>query len=305
MDGKDFIQLTNSLCKHRLLEHFDSSNSCDSVEEFVGVVGNDNEIDYYRKEVGKKNAEQQVILDKIIESFHTVRKENAENYKNPRKSLYDKFAPDFYVREMRKLSEIGRHIPGWYAGARVIREVSQGNPRMFIQIMNMLFEKARSSRLTPKKQHKVIMNFADSICTSTKSLEKYGPDAFKCLDSIASKISKNTHGEYLVTGGNTFAISFKNDNDFQSAINWLQLAVAHSRIIVDDEAKRSGITKETKMTLCNAYCIKYWITMRNEGVTIIKLGKTDSDEQEKNKIPTNDSLRQISIEEVLDSGENM
>ncbi len=304
VDGSDFVELTNALCKHRLKEHFSSEEICNTVEEFVGVIGNDFEIDYYREEVGEENATKEVILSKIIESFNTKRKNNADQYSEPRKSLYDRFAPDFYAREMKKLSGVGNHTPGWYAGARIIREVSQGNPRLFIQIMNVLFEKARSNKLTPKIQHREIYKFANSICKSTKSLEKYGPDAYNYLDQVATKLSSIVHGEYLVAGGNTFTVSYQNDIEFEKAIKWIQLSVAHSRIIVDDESKRSGITKNTRMILCNAYCISYWIPMRSESVISIKLQESQSEDKRRKKNSNDDSLHQISIEEVLDNGDN-
>lgn len=165
VESQDFIELTNSLCKHRLKERFLSDETCDSVEEFVGVIGKDEYIDYYRYEFGEEKATQEAIMTKIIEQFDDKRKENSKNYPNPRKTIYDKFAPIVYLREMRDWDENhGNHKVGWYAGAKMIRKVSQGNPRHFIQIMSYLFEKAKDRKLTPKVQHEVVFKYAESLC---------------------------------------------------------------------------------------------------------------------------------------------
>lgn len=304
-DEKDFIQLTNNLCRHRLKEHFSRDESCDTVEDFVGVVGNDFEIDYYRYEVGEKKAEQHVIQRKMIEDFSNIRSKNSENYNNKRKSLYDKFAPVFYLREMKRLDEDGNHTPGWYAGARIIREVSQGNPRLFIQVMNVLFERARSTHLTPKAQHREIMRFSEGICKATKSLEKHGPDAFFYLEQVASSLSKKIHEGHLVTGGNVFKISYKNDDEFEKALPWIELSVAYSRIIVDEETKIHGINRNTKMVLSNAFCVSHWIPMRRESAVSIRLVEKDKYPYEKIGIDRDATSRQISIEEVLRNGKNL
>ena len=50
----DFVALTNTLCHHRLMQLSDIEINVDSLEEFVGQVGNDKLIDYYRNIVGEK-----------------------------------------------------------------------------------------------------------------------------------------------------------------------------------------------------------------------------------------------------------
>lgn len=309
VDSQDFIELTNSLCKHRLYERFLRDDYCNSVEDFVGVIGDDDLIDYYRLEVGDENATLQAIMDRIIESFPDRRKKNAKYYPNPRKTIYDKFAPIIYLREMKDLSENhGNRKVGWYAGAKMIRKVSQGNPRQFIQIMNYLFEKAREKKLTPKVQHEVIFEYAESLCKATRSFEKHGPDAYTNLEYISNKLSERIHDGKLVTSGNVFKIQYHNDEEFNQAILWIQVAVAHSRIIVDEETRRSGITKETKFTLGNAFSIVKWIPMRSDTAIKVKLpGKPEEGTNErirntKNKTSNDFGERQISLEETLRNG---
>lgn len=259
--GKDFRNLTNMLCAHRMKSRFDASLTIETLEDFVGVYGNDDQIDYYREECGVEESTYDVIEQKIIDSFSD--KKNAENYTNKRKAVYDKSAPIFFVRYMYELSKEGNRKPGWYAGSPMIRKISQGNPRAFIQIMNILFEKARKSPLTPKAQHGVIFEYAQSFCESTQALETYGPLIYRELNEIATILQMHVHGPYLISAGCNFTLDFtKKDESFSIAREWLQLAVAYSRVIVDEDTLKNGITEKTEYLLANTYAAKYWLPMR-------------------------------------------
>lgn len=260
-NGCDFLNLSNTLCSHRIKSRFNPSLIINTLEDFVGVCGNDDQIDYYRKECGAKESTYEVIEEKIIQSFSP--RKNAAGYTNKRKTVYDKSAPIFFVRDMYKLSKEGNTKPGWYAGSSVIRKISQGNPRAFIQIMNVLFEKARNSILTPKAQHGVLLEYAQSFCESTQALETHGPLMHRELNEIATILHNHVHGKYLISAGCNFVLNFsKQDDSFLHAKEWLELAVAYSRLIVDEDTLKNGIKENTEFLLANTYAAKYWLPMR-------------------------------------------
>ncbi len=263
-NSKDFINLTNALCEHRLKEHFDQNNTCKSLEQFLGTIGNDDQIDYYRYEVGEKKASHEYIEEDIINNFLKRRKENANTYSNKRKTIYDKFAPIYFVRKMFSISKNGNSKPGWYAGAHMIRKISQGNPRLYIQIMNQLFEKAKNTELEPKRQSEVILKYSSGFCKSTKSLEKLGPTIDKELEKISNYLHCKTHNNGIISIGNSFIFKYENQEYMKKYETWLQLAIAYARLFVDEETKISGITENTKYLLANAYAAKYWIPMRGD-----------------------------------------
>lgn len=297
-DSQDFINLTNKLCENRLKERIGKQITCKTVEDFVGIVGRDDLIDYYRLEVGREKAEQSVIEDAIISSFPPKRKESAPQYTNKRKTIFDKYAPVFYLREMYKLSNKGNHKPGWFAGAKVIRKVSQGNPRLFIQLMSDLFDKAKATNLTPKAQHAVIYGFSTNICMATKALELEGPLAYKNLRAVAETLSKRIHGEYLVTGGYSFTFNFRDEEEFEQNKGWIELAIAYSRIIVEEDVKRAGIRSDTVYVLPNTYAVAYWIPMRSDTPIRIHLDKGVNNAYEvisKKKRKNNDGFQQLSL----------
>lgn len=261
-DSMDFYNLTNTLCSNRIKMRFDDSLKIERLEDFVGVLGADDLIDYYRQEIGAEESSYEYIVKEIIEEFSDKRKRGSRSYANQRKTIYDKFAPIFFVRRMYRRSKIGNTKPGWYAGSPMIRKISQGNPRIFIQIMNKLFEKARKSKLTAKAQHGVIYEYVQSFCVSTQALETYGPSIHNELDIIATKLHDYVHDSILRSAGCSFVLSFGKVEFFLQAKQWLQLAVAYSRLIVDEDTLKNGIDENTEYMLANTYAAKYWLPMR-------------------------------------------
>ena len=269
-DHADFINLTNTLVTNRLKSRFNNTLEISSLEDFIGRVGEDKQIDYYREEVGAESASYEKIIDDIINEFSDKRKKNSCTYPNPRKTIYDKYAPVFFVRRMYQLSREGNRKPGWYAGSQMIRKISHGNPRIFIQIMSSLFEKARHSELTPKAQHGVLMEYVRGFCESTQALESNGPIMYHKLGLIAQNLQNHVHNQALVCAGCSFTITYDSEKSFVETQKWLQQAVAYSRIIVDEDTLKNNITPTTHFLLANTYAANYWLPMRSD-VSPIKI----------------------------------
>ncbi len=292
-DSEDFIQVTNNLCKRRL-KRLNSEINIEKLEEFVGVIGKDDLIDYYREEVGHEKSFREVIENEIISEFSTVRKQGVKEYVTLRKTVYDKFAPIFFVRKMYQISTKGNSVPGWYAGSSIIRKISQGNPRRFIQLMNELFEKARTTSLTPKSQHEVILKYARTLCDSTQALEIHGPEAKDNLDQIAEYLKAKVHDGPLIFSGNTFSLSF-NNQELKNNEDWIKLAVAYSRLVVDENSLLYGIRNDTKYVIGNIYSAKYWIPMRVGNYPKINLSLKNKYSYQVGRINLKDQNKQLSI----------
>ena len=269
-DSDDFIKLTNRLCTHRLKTRLTSKQlDVASLEDFLGKIGNDDLIDYYRTEVGEENATREVIESKIINSFSADRREGSKSYHNKRKTIYDKFTTIFFVREMYNIARTGNSKPGWYAGAVTVRKVANGNPRMFIQLMNALFEKARKTKLNPKTQHEVVLKFCVDFCNATKGLDF---DAYNCLAAISNYIMKKVHEENrMISIGSSFTLTIKHQADFERVKYWLKEAIAHARLLVSEETLKCDLQIDTKYTLSNAYAAAYWLPMRTDAATRIPI----------------------------------
>lgn len=273
-DSIDFRNLTDSLCRNRLKFLGETDIS---LEKFLGKVGNDAQIDYYRLEVGEKYATQDQIEQQIIASFPARRKNAAPSYNNKRKTVYDKYAPIYFMRVMYRLSQEGNRKPGWFAGAPAVRKASQGNPRMFIQIMNDLYDKAKITHLSPKVQHGIISKYSQNFCASTKALGVQGPIIYRELGKIAKQLHRRAHTGDLVATSAAFKLKFNNSEEFEKNKRWLEVAIAYSRILVDDEFKRNGINENTRYQLAYPYAVVFWIPWRKDNPLLIHLNNDDKD----------------------------
>lgn len=269
-DSDDFLEVTNKICSKRLSQTIDISDSNgDILESFLGKVGNDDQIDYYKKEM-KQDFTYDQIYEGIISSFSKKKQNSIKTYTNTRKTIYDKYAPIYFLREMYKRTQNGNSKPGWYAGAKTVRRVTQGNPRMFIHLMNDLFYKATVTALTAKAQHEVIYKFSNNITVSTKSIEGKGPTIYKEITRIAEILKSKTHNGFLTTSSSSFELNYIDEEDFKNNIDWIKLAIAHSRLFVDEDVKKGNLTMNTKLCLANVFSVVYWLPMRKDSPTKIR-----------------------------------
>ncbi len=267
-DGEEFKELTNKLCSHRIHSRYDQNAQVTCLEDFLGTVGNDNLIDYYRNIVGEEAAVKQIVIDNIKEEFSEQKREGSENYASPEKSVHQKYAPILYVRQiygMKHMRGKGRFVPGWYAGADVVRKISQGNPRLFIRLMGSLFKSATENHFSLKTQQTVIEKFANDICESSFSIEQYGPHIERILKKTGEFLHDKVHNGPLLEVGCSFVLSYMNDEEFELWKKWLQRAAAFSKIvIVNEEDLVGGLKKDSVIALSYAYAAKYWLPMRKD-----------------------------------------
>ena len=270
-DDPDFISLTNKLCVHRIKSRINPDIEITSLEDFLGKQGNDDLIDYYKLEKGKDNTSYEQIYSDILLNLSDTRRRNSPSYPNPRKTIYDKYAPILFVREMYKMAQKGNYKSSWYAGSNNVRKLSQGNPRTFIKIMYDLFEMSRTRiNFSTKTQHEVLYEFARAACHATEALGPDGPIIYKNLEAISQYIHNRIHRGALVSAGSSFR--FSKQNELQKNELWLKTAIANSRVVVSNEIMIdfSLATNRTKFLLANIWAMKYWIPMRGDIATVIK-----------------------------------
>ena len=273
-DSVDFIHVTNNLCKTRLMSmQVENIPNIDSLETFIGKAGDDDLVDYYQEELmkGKKECKhltQKKLQEDIISSLSMERQKTindklkTQKQKKIRKEIYDKFAPIFFTREMFKISNKGNATPGWYAGPRMIRKISEGNPRQFIRIMNVLFEKAREKELTPTTQHKVIYKFTRQDLNATKALPIYGPNLYRILENLSEQLKIKIHDSNMIYAGNSFMFKKGTIEKNPSLEKSLKLGVGYLKINVDEDSYINGINDDTRFSLSNSFSAYFWVPMR-------------------------------------------
>jgi hypothetical protein len=259
-ESSDFINVTNSLIQSRF--HSENIDNIEKLEDFIETVGTDNYIDYYSKEFNRQRLPRKCLEENIFSQLSVASKAHNQNktVSEIRKTVFDKLAPIFYLREMFKITS-GRTIAGWYAGAAMIRRISQGNPRIFIRIMDKLYNEAKGKRLplTVKKQSKVIIDFAASFCKETETLERTGHEAKKHLEYISQYIHEQVHKKELGQSGVSFKLT---DITGCNKNKWIERSIAFSRLMIDDNSLKTQITTDSMFQLANVYAVQYWLPMR-------------------------------------------
>ena len=269
-DHHDFIKVTNKLCTQRISlgsQHIDGVHSLD---DFITKIGNDDLIDYYCAEqkisTDELNIETEIFSSLSFERRVSVTK--SKDSKSIRKPIIDRFAPIFFWREMFKLSRNGNHTPGWFAGPRMIRRISEGNPRLFLQLMNDLFEYARNHSLTFKGQHRVSQQFASRICEATRGLPIYGPCLSAFLDMVSLNLHYRTHSVSLIDAGNQFSIAKGYESNFE-LVEAIKVGIQYARLTADSHTILDGITDVSVFSISNCYCVTHWIPMRKGARPVI------------------------------------
>ena len=73
----------------------------------------------------------------------------------------------------------------------------------------------------------------------------------------------------MVTASSSFVIKYNSQDNFLKNEEWIKLAIAHSRLFVDDDVKKGILLDSTKFCLANAFSVVYWLPMRKDSPTII------------------------------------
>lgn len=293
-NSKDFENLTNNICKVRLKK---SGIEVDCLEDFVGKVGNDEGIDYFKTDLKINKQDEQFrdwILREILSSLSPERKKRylmIRTNKDKVNSQYlKKFSPVYYVRRMKIENSRANRTPGWFAGSRVIRQVADGNPRRFIQLMNDIVQTAIRSDLSPRKQHKTISGFCERIFEDSSGLPAFGPMTKNLLDVIGNILKERVHGQNMIDSGCSFIVN-KNLYDQISIKKAIELGVAYSYIITDNYY--ADISQSKNLRLSFLCAVVFWLPMRNGSPAMIKPQNMNIDDQDCENITPSASIKYI------------
>ena len=266
-DSDDFYNLTNHLCYKRLFQTGILVPDDLTLESFLGKIGDDDLIDYFKLETKMSNEE---IRNKIIENLSSKRQENIEIKSDINHSIFKKFSPVFFTKYIYQLSREGNRTPGWFAGAKTTRKISSGNPRIFIQIMHSFVDRAKSHILSTKEQHRVLISFAKSFTDGAQSLPEFGHLLFSILKQIGENLKERVHDK----GFRDVGVRFKLDDKLimeNVVIESLKLGIQYSYLIIDKNSLMNNvIDSNSEMLLSFTYSIPYWLPMRKGEITNIK-----------------------------------
>ena len=148
-----------------------------------------------------------------------------------------------------------------------------------------------------------MMEFAKRFCDETQALELKGPIIYKELNKISKNLHRKVHEGCLRTTGVSFYLKYQSSDYYVESKQWIEKAIAYSRIMVDNEVKICGIKEDTKFLLANVYAMVYWLPMRSDSPERIKI--TEQEENlylVKNNLYAQEDWKQVSLfdEEIYD-----
>lgn len=262
-DSDDFKSLCDHLCSIRMVKCGVTDQNV-TLGRFLGLIGNDDLVDYFRLELDR-DATDSCILDGILSALSPERQSHLKDIPHSdaemRQPYFKKFAPVYFARRMRAENSRGNRTVGWFAGAATLRRVADGNPRRFIQVMNDMVEAARNQDLTPKNQHRVLVDYCARSHRASEGLPELGLVVKELLDTVGQLLAQRVHGTYMVNGGCEFTVdnALLEDRLFRRAV---ELAVAYSLVVTDRMTLTTGISRESELRLSYLYAVLYWLPMR-------------------------------------------
>ncbi|OGR43869.1 MAG: hypothetical protein A2X35_09165 [Elusimicrobia bacterium GWA2_61_42] len=265
-DSDDFKGLTNHLLKTRL-------SKCDgidfgkiSLESFLGVIGEDDLQDYFKLEMHETLPDEESIRTDFALHLSDTRKRNLlqmEAVDSPiiSQAIFKKFMPIYYMRRMKIEGSKGNRAVGWFAGATVARKIADGNPRLFIQLMNEMVDSARERELTPKNQHRINMEFCQRHLEASEGLPDYGPVLKEILTRAGELLGARIHDGALVDGGCDFRLD-RRVVELPLLRKALELGAAYTLIVCDEKTLFNGISSDNVVRLSYPCAIHYWLPLR-------------------------------------------
>ena len=98
-----------------------------------------------------------------------------------------------------------------------------------------------------------------------------------------------------------FNLTFSNQEQFEQNRRWIELAIAHSRLIVDNELKKGLRFTNSKLCLGGAFSVKYWLPMRKDTPATIKISDVAFEKEYEVEIVN----KRIKRKQKESSGDNM
>ena len=145
--------------------------------------------------------------------------------------------------------------------ARTVRQIADGNPRRYIQIMNYLFDSATRTVLDEKEQHRALRKFADNIFQTTQGLPGHGPLLASILELVGSMLAARIHGEVMTDGGSGFHVSDELLT-YDLVAKAMNLGIDYT-LIIPAEMGGGPLTVATDLRLSYVLSVHFWLPMRD------------------------------------------
>lgn len=270
----DFKGVTDQLCRVRLAA---TPSGAQNLDGFLGTRAvTESPRERFLRLAGKDGPNESGLERAIIDSLSQVRQRMAARRTadcgDLAKPIVDKFAPVYFMRELRRIHRTGNRNVGWFAGSPTIRRVADGNPRRFIQLIHTLFEEARSRPLTEKTQHKVLLEFSEHKLMGAAGLPRVGHLVRGLVAAVGRLLDSRIHGDALHDVGCGFRLdgSLLRDAATREAVD---LAVDYLHFV--PEIGDAGPDYNRPMRLSYTHAVSFWLPMRMGACPTLRSSSAD------------------------------
>lgn len=286
-DDHDFKTITDSLIFSRLSETglFDDSTEPTTLESFLGENTDKPLIDLYLEtfKIDDKNSIEQNLVTEWARLHEN--KKNTMHHKQIAKLM-----PIFLLRGLYQRTRDGNTKVPRLSGATMVRRVTDGNVRRFIQICDNIFEKSRAEYLKDTTQHQAVASFTERHLTRAKSVYREGYLLNVWIETIANFIFEKTHSGDLKDIGIEFTVADEilDNPDNKTAF---EMGIAYSFFKCPTPDLFYGITNSTQLKLSNSIAANKWLHMRaGTGIKISSRSEISTNLIESGIIPSPHNL---------------
>jgi hypothetical protein len=258
-----FKELTNQIIIRRLSRTFEPKMVPHLLEDVIETAGDGDLTSIYRQVIGKDAVTTQDLTDLTLSHLSEKRRRALSIRSDLGKDgSIKRYRPIAILRELRRLESRGANVSCALSGAKTIRLLSDGNPRLFLQLMAALLEAGRDQILTLKVQHKTLTDFCRRRIEFIPAISTQGFVLDAILRKVASAISERVHGSYAVDYGRTFRLSehLLEKRGVQTAI---VDGVASGFLSCEILSDRGKFNADTIFRLAYTVAAYFWIPLRD------------------------------------------
>jgi hypothetical protein len=265
-ESSDFEALTNNLVAGRLrqlcLMADDKINSTSAFDDFLGINNNRPLVDVFKSKV-QRFVERDFRHEVEAELLERPGSKVVGGHVDGQIKRYE---PIVILRRLRRMVARGNTKVAWLVGPEMARRVTGGNPRRFIQLCYLFFEKTRETRLglQPNAQHDVVVQFAENFCDRAKSVHREGFVLHDFITKLADYFEREMHHGPLKDVGLGFSLA-PNLLSLPRFVDAIKAGIAYSYIVRSDDEVYKPVTPESRLRLANAFAAKRWLPMRAGG----------------------------------------
>jgi hypothetical protein len=272
-DSEDYQELSNGIIANRLKTTGLFDNDDITIDRFLSENANMSLIDRFRLQFPNISPEQ--LNKAVVDSFGERRKKTFESSnKDLQGYTLKRFKPLYITRQLHKKSRKGNSVPVLLTGGEMVRRLSEGNPRVLLQIFDRLFEAGTKRTLALREQHRELMEY----CVRADQFSKFTPYVGQRISDLIEKISSHLHDNFYKDPLTDVGIKFVLGTAFSTpeTVTAIEEAIAHSYIFCEDDSVRSGITSSSIFRLSYITAARKWLPMRlGQGITVGQLISQD------------------------------